>query len=80
MRSFTVVRRGRRPPEEITAQAGSAGLAPQPANRHAAVEALAGQGLGLPWPLGQAGDLQVQALLQPLPGGRADRAVVEEPG
>ena len=40
----------------------------------------ADHGLGLPSPFGQAGDLQVQALLQPLPGGRADRAVLEEPG
>jgi hypothetical protein len=34
----------------------------------------------LPLPFRQPGDLQVQASLQPLPGGRADRAVLEEPG
>jgi MFS family permease len=35
---------------------------------------------GSPLPFCQPGDLQVQASLQPLPGGRADRAVLEEPG
>jgi MFS family permease len=35
---------------------------------------------GSPLAFCQPGDLQVQASLQPLPGGRADRAVLEEPG
>jgi MFS family permease len=35
---------------------------------------------GSPLPFCQPGDLQVQASLQPLPGGGADRAVLEETG